>query len=54
MLVSEDAGWRRSVDLPIGLHGNPLVALGGRVYLPGGSIEAAAVDNPGQLFYITP
>jgi non-specific serine/threonine protein kinase len=54
MQVSEDAGWRRSVDLPIGLHGNPLVTLGGRVYLPGGSIEAAAVDNPGQLFHLAP
>jgi hypothetical protein len=38
----------------MGLHGNPLVALDDRVYLPGGSIEAAAVDNPGQLFFITP
>jgi N-acetylneuraminic acid mutarotase len=49
-----ELSWLRSVDLPMGLHGNPLVALDDRVYLPGGSIEAAAVDNPGQLFFITP
>ena len=54
MIPPGDLAWLRSVDLPMGLHGNPLVALDDRVYLPGGSIEAAAVDNPGQLFFITP
>jgi N-acetylneuraminic acid mutarotase len=54
MLSENNTGWLRSVELPMGLHGNPLVTIGDQVYLPGGSIEAAAVDNPGQLFFITP
>jgi non-specific serine/threonine protein kinase len=42
--------WQTGTPLPMGIHGNPLVTLDGIVYLPAGSIQAAGVDNPGQLF----
>ncbi|MEX0863261.1 MAG: hypothetical protein WD269_00125 [Acidimicrobiia bacterium] len=42
--------WELVESLPIGLHGNPLIAVGTTVYLPGGSTVAAAVDNDGRLF----
>jgi N-acetylneuraminic acid mutarotase len=37
--------WRLIDPLPHGLHGNPLVAIDGRVYLPGGSTRPAGVAN---------
>lgn len=46
----QDGRWVEGEPLPIGLHGNPLVALDGRLYLPGGSTRAGGVDNPGKLF----
>jgi N-acetylneuraminic acid mutarotase len=42
--------WELIESLPIGLHGNPMVALGTALYVPGGSTMAAAVDNDGRLF----
>jgi N-acetylneuraminic acid mutarotase len=42
-------GWQPGESLPFGLHGSPLVTLGDRVYLPGGSTRAAGVDNPGTM-----
>ena len=42
--------WATIEPLPHGLHGNPLVAIDTSVYLPGGSIRAAAVDNDGLTY----
>jgi hypothetical protein len=36
--------------LPHGLHGNPLVAIDDRVYLPGGSTRPAGVANDGAMY----
>jgi Kelch motif len=48
----EPAGgeWTRIEPLPHGLHGNPLVTIDTAIYLPGGSIRAAAVDNGGLTY----
>jgi N-acetylneuraminic acid mutarotase len=50
----EPAGtqWAAIQSLPRGLHGNPLVAIGNHVYLPGGSIRPAAVDNDGVTYHL--
>jgi len=50
----EPAGgqWAAIDPLPHGLHGNPLVAIDTAVYLPGGSIRAAAVDNDGLTYQL--
>ncbi len=42
--------WQLAEVLPVGLHGNPLVAIDGILYLPGGSTRPAGVDNAGELF----
>ena len=42
--------WAPIEPLPHGLHGNPLVAIDTAVYLPGGSLRAAAVDNDGVTY----
>jgi hypothetical protein len=47
--ILESGEWRAGESLPIGLHGNPLVAAGGALYLPGGSIRANGVDNQGSM-----
>ncbi len=44
--------WEEFDPLPVGLHGNPLVARHGSLYLPGGSMRAAGVENAGELFAI--
>ncbi len=44
--------WMEFEPLPIGLHGNPLAAHDGSLYLPGGSMQAAGVENSGELFAI--
>lgn len=44
-----DGVWVDGEALPIGLHGNPLVVLGERMYLPGGSTRPGGVENPGSL-----
>ena len=48
----EDAGdqWASIESLPHGLHGNPLVAIGNEIYLPGGSTRPAGVDNDGVMY----
>jgi non-specific serine/threonine protein kinase len=50
----EHAGgqWAYIQSLPHGLHGNPLVAIDGGIYLPGGSMRPAAVDNDGVTYRI--
>lgn len=45
-----DGSWRLGEALPFGLHGSPLVFLGDRLYLPGGSTRGGGVENPGTLF----
>lgn len=45
-----DGDWVLGEPIPLGLHGNPLVAIDGRLYLPGGSTRANGIDNAGALF----
>jgi N-acetylneuraminic acid mutarotase len=54
MLEPDDDQWATIEPLPHGLHGNPLVAFDAAVYLPGGSIRAAGVDNDGQTYRLLP
>jgi N-acetylneuraminic acid mutarotase len=42
--------WSLIDPLPHGLHGNPLVAVGADLYLPGGSTRASDVVNDGRTF----
>lgn len=42
--------WEPFEPLPHGLHGNPLVVIDQTLYLPGGSMRAAGVDNNGGLW----
>ncbi len=46
----DGSSWQRLESLPVGLHGNPLVALGSHLYLLGGSRLAAGVDNDGKTY----
>lgn len=53
-LLSAGAGqWALIDSLPNGVHGNPLVAIGAEVYLPGGSTRAAGIENDGRSYRIT-
>ena len=45
--------WSFIVPLPHGLHGNPLIAVGSDLYLPGGSTQAAGVENDGRGYRFT-
>ena len=54
VLEPGDDQWAIIEPLPHGLHGNPLVAIETAVYLPGGSIRAAAVDNDGLTYRLLP
>lgn len=45
--------WSFIEPLPHGLHGNPLVAVGSDLYLPGGSTRASDVINDGRTFRLT-
>ena len=49
-LDDESRGWLSVESLPHGLHGNPLVAAGRHVYIPGGSTRAADVVNDGATY----
>jgi hypothetical protein len=49
-LDAEPDRWFPIDSLPHGLHGNPLVAIGGAVYLPGGSTRPAGVANDGEIY----
>lgn len=42
--------WEAIQSLPHGIHGNPLVAIGSVIYLPGGSTRPAGVDNDGVMY----
>jgi N-acetylneuraminic acid mutarotase len=46
--------WTFIAPLPYPLHGVPLVTVGDRIYLLSGSIEAAAVDNTGEVWSLQP
>jgi hypothetical protein len=48
--ILDGVEWRLIDPLPHGLHGNPLVAIDGRVYLPGGSTRPAGVSNDGVTY----
>jgi len=52
-LDSGTDGWSFIEPLPHGLHGNPLVAIGAEVYLPGGSTRAADIENDGRSYRLT-
>lgn len=45
-----DGDWTLQDPFPYGIHGNPLVEIGGSLYLPGGSTQAAGVENDGRTF----
>ena len=46
--------WTFIATLPRRIHGVPLVTVGDSIYLLGGSIEAAAVDNNGEVWSLQP
>lgn len=48
------AAWTSAESLPRELHGVPLVTSGDSIYLLGGSIEAAAADNTGEVWSLQP
>ena len=53
-LYDPEAGeWSLVDPLPYGLHGNPLVAIGTDVFLPGGSIQPAGVENDGRMYRLS-
>ena len=52
--ILADGEWSRGEPLPHPLHGIPLVTVGERIYLIGGSTTAAAVDNPGEVWSLRP
>jgi len=47
------AQWALIDSLPHGLHGNPLLAIDSDLYLPGGSIRAADIENDGRSYRLT-
>jgi hypothetical protein len=53
LLAGESGQWSLIDSLPHGLHGNPLIAIGPDLYLPGGSARAADMQNDGRSFRIT-
>lgn len=46
--------WLPGEPLPTPLHGVPLVTVGKLVYVIGGSVTAAAVDNLGEVWSLRP
>jgi N-acetylneuraminic acid mutarotase len=48
--ILDGGQWGLIDALPHGLHGNPLVAIEGQVYLPGGSTRPAGVANDGVTY----
>ncbi|MGH8914719.1 MAG: Kelch repeat-containing protein [Acidimicrobiia bacterium] len=50
LLDSTTGVWSLIEPLPYGLHGNPLVAIGRDIYLPGGSTQSAGVENDGRVY----
>jgi hypothetical protein len=53
MLSADGASWVLIDPLPHGLHGNPLVALGSDLLLPGGSTRARDVINDGRTYRLS-
>ena len=53
VLEAGKSQWVLIDSLPHGLHGNPLVAIGAEVYLPGGSTRAADIENDGRSYRLT-
>jgi N-acetylneuraminic acid mutarotase len=52
-ILTEDA-WLPAEPLPNPLHGVSLVTVGELIYVIGGSVTAAAVDNPGEVWSLRP
>jgi hypothetical protein len=46
--------WTSLDPLPRRIHGFPLATVGDTIYLLGGSIKAADVDNTGELWSLQP
>jgi len=46
--------WSLIDPVPHGIHGNPLLALGPHLYLPGGSTRAGGIENDGRVYRIIP
>jgi N-acetylneuraminic acid mutarotase len=46
--------WRFATPLPVGIHGNPVAAHQGRLFILGGSDLAAGIDNRGRVMIYTP
>jgi hypothetical protein len=49
-----DGEWGQGEPLPNPLHGIPLVTVGDLIYVIGGSVTPAAVDNPGEAWSLRP
>lgn len=45
--------WAFIDSLPHGIHGNPLLAIGSDLYLPGGSTRAADIENDGRSYRLS-
>lgn len=46
--------WVSAPSLPTPLHGMPMVAVDGTLYILGGSIQAAAINNHGEVYAYQP
>ncbi|PKM09025.1 MAG: hypothetical protein CVV14_01610 [Gammaproteobacteria bacterium HGW-Gammaproteobacteria-4] len=51
---SETGNWEIAAPLPIATHGAGMAALGGRIYMPLGSIVAGGISNPGNVQVFEP
>lgn len=52
--IMAEGAWLPGEPLPGPLHGVPLVTVGELVYVIGGSVTAAAVDNLGEVWSLRP
>jgi hypothetical protein len=52
--ILTEGAWLSGEELPNPLHGVPLVAVGELIYVIGGSVTAAAVDNRGEVWSLRP
>jgi N-acetylneuraminic acid mutarotase len=46
--------WRFATPIPVGIHGNPVAAYKGQLFVLGGSDRAAGIDNHGRVMVYTP
>lgn len=54
MYDPEVGEWAIVTETPVALHGLPIVAVDGKLYVAGGSIVPAGIDNPGRTFVYEP